>query len=233
MKRVWTGATFAIALGCAASMSAQAGTTGSQTSSSNRAITVTGCLSGGGSTAGATGTSGVAGAPSSSTRAGSGQFLLTNAHMDSGGSTASGAAGAGGAGSTTPSTPSTGAGSTPGAGSATAGTAGSGSTGSMAMAGSTYILEGRESDLTQHNGHQVEVTGTLAASSSTGSTSGTTGAGSTGAAGAGTTPGSSPGTTPNGSAASGGSSASGSTASAAAQRIQVTSVRMIASSCTP
>ena len=71
MKRVWTGATFAMALGCAVSMSAQAGsTTGSQTSTGSRAITVTGCLSGGGAsgTTGATGTSGTAGSTASGSR---------------------------------------------------------------------------------------------------------------------------------------------------------------------
>ena len=70
MKRVWTGATFAIALGCAVSMSAQAGSTsGSQTSGSSRAITVVGCLQGG-SASGATGTSGTTGSASSASRSG-------------------------------------------------------------------------------------------------------------------------------------------------------------------
>ena len=34
------------------------------------------------------------------------------------------------------------------------------------MSGSSYVLEGRDADLQQHNGHQIEVTGTLAMSGS-------------------------------------------------------------------
>jgi len=83
----------------------------------------------------------------------------------------------------------------------------------MPMSGSTYVLEGRDSELSQHNGHQVEVTGTLASASSTGSSSGATT--TSGAAG---TSSSSP-------------SASSSGSSASAQHINVTSVRMIASTC--
>jgi hypothetical protein len=106
----------------------------------------------------------------------------------------------------------------------------------MAMRGSTYILEGRESELAQHNGHEVEVTGTLmsATSGSGSSTAGTTG--STGASGA-PAPGStsSPGSTSTPGAS--GTTASGTTApsggsSMASQHLQVTSVRMIASTCT-
>jgi hypothetical protein len=88
------------------------------------------------------------------------------------------------------------------------------------MSGSTYILEGRDSELAQHSGHQIEVTGTLSPSaSSTGSTSGA----ASGAPSAAST------TTSGTTTASGGSSA-GSMASAS-QHIEVTSVRMIASSC--
>jgi hypothetical protein len=88
------------------------------------------------------------------------------------------------------------------------------------MRGSTYILEGQASELSQHNGHEVEVTGTLAsAASSTGSTGSSTGAASSSPGAAGTTPGSSAST------AAGGSTAS------AGQRLNVTSVRMIASTC--
>jgi len=100
----------------------------------------------------------------------------------------------------------------------------------MAMSGSTYILEGRESELAQHRGHQIEVTGTLAASTSpgAGSSSGSAGSGATtspGATGSGNT---TSGTT----AASGGSSSSSGSMAGAGQRVQVTSVRMISSTCT-
>src|SRR5438045_9648031 len=77
MKRVWTGATFAIALGFAATLAAQQ-TSSSQTSqtagsSSSRTITVTGCLQQG-EGAGATGTAGTAGATASASS--SNQWIL-------------------------------------------------------------------------------------------------------------------------------------------------------------
>src|SRR6476620_4862708 len=74
MTRVWTGATLAIALGCAATLAAQQ-TSSSQTSqtagsSSSRTITVTGCLQKGESSSpGATGTTGTAGATASASSA--------------------------------------------------------------------------------------------------------------------------------------------------------------------
>jgi len=83
----------------------------------------------------------------------------------------------------------------------------------MPMRGSTYVLEGRGSELSPHNGHQVEITGTLASASSTGSSSATT-----------TTPGAAGTTSSSPSASSSGSSST-------AQHIDVTSVRMIASTC--
>jgi len=92
----------------------------------------------------------------------------------------------------------------------------------MPMSGSTYVLEGRDSELSQHNGHQVEVTGTLASASSTGSSSGASTTGSS--SGATTTSGAAGTSTSSPSASSSGSSAS-------AQHINVTSVRMIASTC--
>src|SRR5439155_11974483 len=80
MTRVWTGATFALALGCAATLAAQQ-TSSSQTSqtggsSSSRTITVTGCLQQGDQTAGATGTAGTAGATASASS--SSQWIPTN-----------------------------------------------------------------------------------------------------------------------------------------------------------
>jgi hypothetical protein len=82
----------------------------------------------------------------------------------------------------------------------------------MTGSGSTYVLEGHESDLKSHAGQKVEVTGTLDS---------TTGSSSTGATGA--TSSSSP------TAQAG---ATGGTASAtAAQRLRVSSVRMISADC--
>ncbi|MBS1818228.1 MAG: hypothetical protein JSU08_09885 [Acidobacteria bacterium] len=88
------------------------------------------------------------------------------------------------------------------------------------MSGSTYILEGHETELAQHSGHEVEVTGTIAGSSgASGTTGSTSGAGSAGTTSSGIT------------AASGGSS-SGSMGASGNQRIQVSSVRMVSTSCT-
>jgi hypothetical protein len=94
------------------------------------------------------------------------------------------------------------------------------------MSGSRYILEGDNSELTKHVGHQIEVTGTVSRSGSTGSTSGTTGGTTTG----GTTAG---GTTAGGTTAGGttSGSASGSMSSSSGQHLRVSSVRMISSSC--
>src|SRR5439155_16124723 len=151
MTRVWTGATAAFAVACAAAVAAQTG--GSQ-SDRDRTITVVGCLERGDqSPASTTGTSGTSTRPSSSAR---GEWILKNATMSPGGSSAS-----------TGSTTTTG----------TAGTTGT-STATEAGSGSTYILLGKSDELSKHAGHKIEITGKLDSSSgsaSTGSTSGTTG----------------------------------------------------------
>jgi len=108
------------------------------------------------------------------------RFILTNAMMSSGSSSTS-------TGGATTTKPSTGAGAT-----------------SSTGTGTTYLLEGKTSDLRQHLNQQVEVTGKLESPSTTGSTTG----------GQRTEP------------------STGSARLANAQRLQVESVRMIASSCT-
>jgi len=96
------------------------------------------------------------------------------------------------------------------------------------MSGSSYMLEGQESELTKHIGHQVEVTGTVASGSGSMSGSGTSGSGSTGSG----TTGSASGTSGSGTSASSGSGSSGNLSRATgSQRLHVTSVRMIASTC--
>jgi len=75
----------------------------------------------------------------------------------------------------------------------------------MAHPGTSYVLDGRDSELKNHVGHKVEVTGTLAA-------------GKDALAGSGTT-------SPTPSSPATASMASG------AQHLSVTSVRMIASDC--
>jgi hypothetical protein len=94
------------------------------------------------------------------------------------------------------------------------------------MSAATYILEGRDADLTPHNGHQVEVTGTIAsAAPSSGATSGTA-PGSTAAGGATASPGA-----PAAGSTSSAPAASASSAASSGQRIQVASVKMISSTC--
>jgi len=178
MTRVWTGATMAIALSCAAVVAAQSGTSGqstkSQSESSKNPITVVGCLQPADHTSGTSGTSGTA--TSGSTSRG-GQYILTNATVGS----SSGSYGS--TGGTTSGT----------SGSTTSGTAGSGTTGSASGSGSTYVLEGKTDELAKHSGHKVEVTGTLSSDMSHGSRTGTgTGTSGTGTAGSGTSASGSP-----------------------------------------
>jgi hypothetical protein len=95
---------------------------------------------------------------------------------------------------------SSGAATSSGAAGATAGTAGA--AGSSAS-GTSYILEpSAAADLSAHNGHKIEVTGTLAPASSS----------SSGAAGS-------------------TAGAAGSAARAAHQHIQVSSVKMVSATC--
>ena len=247
MKRVWTGATFAIALGCAASISAQTGsqpTSGSvSTSPVNRTVTVTGCLQ-------------RSGAPSSATSGtasgSSGQWTLANATMGSSagtmgipgvGATGSGTISRSGSASTTlgsatpapesasPTVPST-----------------SSASGGSGTSSSSYILDPGTQDLSGHTGHRIEVTGNLAPSNSMSgagrsapSTSGSTGETATGstvdssASGdrSGGTPGSgSTATAPPVTSPSGAVSPSAMASSmGGGQRIQVVSARMITANC--
>jgi len=85
----------------------------------------------------------------------------------------------------------------------------------------SYMLEGRDSELKNHVGHKVEVTGTL--DSSTGSSSGST---SSSAGTTGTTSGTSSGT-----AGAGTSTGSSSAMNGIGQHLRVTSVRMISADC--
>ena len=80
------------------------------------------------------------------------------------------------------------------------------------------MLEGQQSELQPHAGHQIEVTGTL--DTTRGSTSGATPPSATGTTGSGTT-GSASGTTTSGS----------SSTTDKAQWLRVTSVRMISATC--
>jgi len=78
------------------------------------------------------------------------------------------------------------------------------------MSGTSYTLEGQETELKKHVGHKVEVTGTTGSASSTGTS--TTGTSST--------------------ATSGGTGSTSASSSMGGQTLHVTSVRMISSDCT-
>ena len=134
---------------------------------SARPVTVTGCL-----TSAAAG----GGTPSSadpSSRAGSGsqsgQFVLTNAMVSSGGSSGTGTSGTGAGGGAS----STGAGAPPSSAGAGTGTASGGTkTGSSSGSGSSYRLTGGSDNLQQYVNSRVEVTGTLQGAGSSGSSTG-------------------------------------------------------------
>jgi hypothetical protein len=102
------------------------------------------------------------------------------------------------------------------------------------MSSSSYVIEPGTQDLSAHNGHRVEITGTLApANSMSGAASGSAGAGS--ATPSGTVPpaGSNTGATAGSTTTASGAPDTSAMASASGggQRIQVTSVKMIAASC--
>jgi hypothetical protein len=227
MKKTGLSATLTIALGCAV-VTAQSGSTGAAPQSQSRTesrqsdkqragqVTMIGCLQPSDSRSATTGTSGAASAASgtaaSGTRAASGNsYVLTNATLKSGAT--SHGAGAGSGSSVSSGAGSTGAGSsgdrasdgrsgTSATGTPSRSESGSGSAGSM-----TYALQGG-TNLKQHVGHQVEVTGTLASAGQTGSsTSGSsTSIGST-------------------------SAQSGSAVHEAGGTLRVSSVRMVAPTC--
>lgn len=228
---------------------------------SGHEVTVTGCLQtadmAGGSakpgntgagpaTTGTTGT-GAAGAGAStpgatgSAEAGGAQYVLTNAQMSS-------ASGAGSSSSTAPGA----SGSTAGAtGSSTAGTGatgspatGAGATGTSGAYGSSMgsrfmLVGGSQSDLRQYVNSRVEVRGTTdhqATSSGMGApgAGATTGAptGSTSGTTAGSATGSAAGTSAGATAGSPESRSGQNSTEAHGQKLHVTSVRQIASSCT-
>jgi hypothetical protein len=241
MKRnVWRVATVAIASGCIVSAAAQTSSTQVDSTSGNT-ITVTGCLENG--NAGGVGTSGsaagtTAGDSSASPRGSmsGAAYILTNATMAN-----TGASGRGSSPGTTAGTTNTGtaAGASSGrsgsgsttatTGNTTGGTTASGrgaSSSSTSGAGTAYILEGHETELNNHKGHRIEVTGTttsLPASASNPQSSTTT----TGGDSSTSRPTSGTG---GGNPAASGSERSGNTASTP-QHIRVSSVRMVSNTC--
>lgn len=180
MKRTVTGLCCAAAFAFAATLGAQSPTTTTpSTSNADHEVTISGCLA-----------------------KSAGGYQLTNAHMDTAGSSATTTA----PGSTTTATTTGGA---------------TGTSGAMAGAASpamTWTLTG-DSDLEKHVGHKIQVTGktTWDASMSHGRTSTTT------ASGAGTTAAAPPSTT---------TSATNTSAGSADQpRMDVKSIKMVSTSC--
>jgi hypothetical protein len=163
MGKLWTAASFAGAVALSATLAAQSGQPGSSSSQypsqDDKTVTVTGCVqqadSMGMPSAGSTGTSGSTGM---SSKAGDKQFVLTNAKVSSERS---------GMGSTS--------------GTSGSGTTGSGtsSSGSSELTGTTYKLDGKETELSEHVGQRVEIKGKLKSKDEMGST----GAGTSGATG--------------------------------------------------
>jgi hypothetical protein len=187
-KQVWMSACVAVAFaGVGLAAQTTAGQTGQSTRSgkgSANTVTVTGCLKSGeqSGTAGGT-TSGTATSGSTSaSRSGSARGHFMLTNVQQGSSSTTGTTG----------TPST-----------TSGTSGT---------ASSYMLEGRESELQKHVGHKVEITGTVESSKSgmSGSKTGST-------------------TTGSESRESRESKESGSMGNA--QRLRVQSVKMISSNC--
>jgi hypothetical protein len=113
-------------------------------------------------------------------------------------------------------------------GSGTAGTSAAGSTASTssgstsAAAKATYVLAGPDTELKKHVGHRVEVVGTLDSRSRSDTSGGTSMSGTTGTAA---------GSTASGSGAASSAGKPGAGAAMKAQRLRVSSVRMISSDC--
>jgi hypothetical protein len=161
MRRAWKITTMAIVMGCGAIIAAQnqrpeqAAPTASA-SQSKPAMMVTGCVQRA-EQAGATGTSGVAGA---TTRAGSGASELTLINAVVSGSASAAPTTTGGTSTTT-------------GGGAAAATDAPRAAAPAATSGATYMLDDPSNKLAAHVGHKVEITGTLAPSA-TASASGST-----------------------------------------------------------
>ena len=263
MKRTGLAATLAITMGCAVAVSAQTSSTGSGTHAQSGTqsrqpggnqtglVTIVGCLQSSDSTATPAEPRPGAGSGQSNTVASGSvarpgaSFMLTRATMAagaiSGRRSTPGATSTGGssAGSTSRGTENQSGGGSPASG-ATRGepsTTGAGSSvrNASAAAMATYTLEGG-SNLAQHVGQQVEVTGTLTAANST--TSSASGSGGSIPRQSDTSvSGSSSGVGSSSASGTGSGSVSGVGTSGSrrevAQTLRVSSVRMIGATCAP
>ena len=173
-RAIWLAGILTCATALAAAAQTPSTTTSSTTDTSKEKITVVGCLQDGLRTS--TGTSG-------RDSAGAGSYVLTNAVIGSESSSSSTTTAA----ATTATPPET----------------ATGTTGTVAPSTASYELDGRESDLKNHVGHRIEVSGTLQNDPAPSATS----------------------TTTSGSASS---RMDGNT-----QRLQVSSVRLVSSECSP
>jgi hypothetical protein len=224
MKR-YMGTAIALAMSAGWMIGAAAQTSPAQTSGATKnnsdtgnTVTVTGCVQdGSGAMNGATGGSSTASGSAGAARSAS--YVLAGAMMSSaGGSSRMGSTGSPTSGSTATTGTSGTAGSTAaGSGSPESRTTGSASTasGAAGSTGTSYMLEGHESELKNHVGHRVEITGTTTAAA---------GAMTGGSATAATGTTSAPAT---GSTEHGGAMGNGMTGG----HLRVSSIKMISSDC--
>jgi hypothetical protein len=217
MKKISIAATFAAALGCAATLFGQTAGAGTQAaaqtpgSDAHRTVTVVGCVQRAGGT-GAVGTSGVAAGGAAGAGSANG-WILANASSGAPVMTTAGSASAPNSAATDANTA---AGANREAGITASGAApvpaGAGGGANRGMSGSTYMLEGKQ-DLSAHAGHKVEITGTLDGMANSGAAAST--ATATGRAESATSQ----------------TGASAAASMPAGQRLQVSSVKMISPNC--
>jgi len=176
-RNMWMAIAIASATTVAAAGQTPATTTSSSKMDDKDTVKVTGCLQ--------------ADTGSGSASTTSGSYVLSNAMMGTGSTSTTGST----AGTTTPPPASSTAGTT-----GTTGTTASDAAHNMNM---SYVLDGHDSELKNHVGHRIEVTGTIEGQDRSGSSSATS-------------------TTTSGSASS---------RMAGGDRLKVSSVRMIAADC--
>lgn len=228
MNRIWISTTLAAALGCAVTLSGQAGTA-NQTAAPNgtqqpagdahRTVTVVGCVQRSGGSSEATGTTGA----SASSTTGSMGWILANASAEPAGAATSGTTGTSSSTSSSANREAGGTSSTTGR--AEAVPAGPGGGANRGMSGTTYVLEQGtkpgSQDLSAHAGHKVEITGTLTGTpnpAATGATTTTTGANTSTETGRATS-------------STAQTSVTASETAKAGQRLQVASVKMLSPNC--
>jgi hypothetical protein len=234
MKRTAMSCALAILIGSSVALAQNSGTqggssdrpagqsegSGARGTTQTGTMTLVGCVKAGD----AVGTSGSAAANSSasSTRDNSGMYLLTNARTSASRSSSSG----GPIPSGVPANSSGGAGQAGAGASSSSGGRTAGTTGTTGRDGTTYVLDGG-TDLAQHVGHQVEVTGMTTRGGRDSSAGGSRTGGVPGA----TTQGGDPGRDSTAADAARGGNTGTSSANSGTARLRVSTVRMISATC--